>query len=337
MNVLIFGLGSIGQRWARLLKRQYGDNINIYAYRRRGLKEFISSDLLSVQIENPSEKLGLIEVNSLKSLTTTKFRLIIIASPISLHFSDLKSCLQLDCCSILVEKPLFDLRMNLDEATELVTEFERRKMNLFVGYQMRFHPLTNKIKELLARSYIGTPLSFESRFLEWLPGMHPYEDYKRTHMSLESQGGGPLNCLSHDLDLVKNLFPNVQIEKIIDSKFGHLETDVSDIVEIVWKEFNTQGITLTGRSTLDFVTWPPQHSLEIFGSMGTIKADFLSSHIEAISRAFGKIEFSFAEFTRDDNFLAELEYILSIEGKESDRLQLARHTLTIMQEIKSMS
>lgn len=337
MNVLIFGLGSIGQRWARLLKLKYGEDVNIYAYRRRGLKELISSDLLSVQMENPSEKLSLIEVNSLKSLVNINFRLIIIASPISLHFLDLKSCLQFDCCNILVEKPLFDLSMNLDEAAELVTEFERRKINLLVGYQLRFHPITMKIKELLASSYIGLPFSFESRFLEWLPGMHPYEDYRRTHMSLESQGGGPLNCLSHDLDLVRNLFPNIKIEKIYNSKFGYLDTDVPDMVEVVWKETSTKGTTMAGRSTLDFVTWPPQHSIEIFGSGGTLKADFLSSHVEVISRAFGKIEFDFAKFTRDDNFLAELDFFLSIESKVLPRLDLARDTLTIMREIRAIS
>jgi len=45
-----------------------------------------------------------------------------------------------------------------------------------------------------------------THFQEWLPGMHPYEDYKISHASQMSQCGGVIMCLSHEIDMAYWLF-----------------------------------------------------------------------------------------------------------------------------------
>ena len=53
MNFLICGLGSIGQRHARLLRRVLGDEANLYAYRSRGLDIVIRDDMTATPGARP--------------------------------------------------------------------------------------------------------------------------------------------------------------------------------------------------------------------------------------------------------------------------------------------
>ena len=44
MNILVIGLGSIGQRHIRNLRKLYGDTINLYAFRERNNSVFLDDN-----------------------------------------------------------------------------------------------------------------------------------------------------------------------------------------------------------------------------------------------------------------------------------------------------
>ena len=66
---------------------------------------------------------------------------------------------------------------------------------------MRFHPGIMFLKDLITKK-LGNIVNSTFYFGEYLPSMHKYEDYKKTHMAIHEQGGGAVLSLSHQIDLV---------------------------------------------------------------------------------------------------------------------------------------
>lgn len=330
MKVLIVGFGSIGQRWARILKSD--SDHEIFVWRRRKSNLLISDDLQTAKDFNPAEGLGVIEIDDVNSLPKNFFDIAIICSPIYLHLEDWRKCHDLGVRKILIEKPLF---ANLDERSlenfRLLKNFViNGEIQIYVGFQSRFHPAIKLIKNLISENAIGHIQYVRSHFGEALPSMHPYEDYRNTHMAKEEEHGGPVACLSHDIDLLHYLFGEIVFVLANSSKFGYLETSVSDSAIILWKqESQKEESKISGDCLLDFITWPPIRKLFIFGTLGTISFDWLSGILEVQSM---KIGFSMADFSsieRNDLFKEEFNMFATGELSVDDMNQSLERYLKI--------
>ena len=66
---------------------------------------------------------------------------------------------------------------------------------------MRFHPLICDLKEIISNEYYGKLISIQSKWAEFLPDWHPWEDYRISYASNKKMGGGVALTLSHDIDL----------------------------------------------------------------------------------------------------------------------------------------
>jgi len=129
-------------------------------------------------------------------------------------------------------------------------------------------------------------------------------------MSNSNQGGGPASCLSHELDLVESIFGKIVSNKGFMQKFGVLKTDVPDLVTILWEANSEDFSKVSGESRMDFVTWPASRTIEIIGSEGRLLYNWLSGSLTIYSREKGFIEEDFSNFSRDDVFKRELQYLL---------------------------
>jgi predicted dehydrogenase len=199
-------------------------------------------------------------------------------------------------CHVFIEKPLSH---NLVDIGTLQDEIMQRGVVVAVGYQMRFHPMLERVEQLLRERTIGDVVSAEVHFGEWLPGMHPYEDYRESHAARADQGGGVILALSHEIDLIAWLFG---VPKTVAATGGHLSDLDLDGVE------DTADLLLTydvdGRSVpihvhLDFVQQTPRRRGIVVGTRGSIEWDYFSKELN-ISRSRGDIQtVRFDDFSRN--------------------------------------
>lgn len=322
MKALIMGLGSIGQRWARILGEL--DDIELYAFRRRGRRHTISKDLQSAVQSDPEGKFNMISSFDWGSLKRETFDLAIITSPIHLHMHDFSLLLETSVKRILIEKPVTDRidPVNNSIFQEYINQAgDANSPIVMVGYQNRFHPAFNRMKDLITAGTVGRVLYARTEFGEWLPGMHPYEDYRLTHMARASEGGGPITCLSHDLDLVESLFGEIVYHQGMVAKYGSLETDVADSVTLLMRTEGTGEGSIYIDSRFDFISWPPSHTIDILGENGSMKFDWLSGDLVIKSKTFGFMQEDYSQVTRDFVFKSQLQHLMSINQMTLENLE----------------
>lgn len=168
MKALIVGYGSIGARHARLLV-ELGCRTAVVSRR---------------EVDFPVAYLGLSE-----ALAAEEPDYVIIADATNHHHDTLSKLSGLGYPgTVLVEKPLF---------SKWVATSSRPFREVFVAYNLRFHPVIRRLKAILEKERI---LSVEAYVGQYLPDWRPMSDYRASYSASAEQGGGVLRDLSHELD-----------------------------------------------------------------------------------------------------------------------------------------
>jgi predicted dehydrogenase len=235
---------------------------------------------------------------------------VIVSNPTALHL-DVAIPAAKAGCAILMEKPISH---DMNRVEELHHALETHNGRMLVGFQFRFHPVLSRVRDLVKTHAIGKPVSFRAHWGEYLPGWHPWEDYRQSYSARPDLGGGVVNTLSHPLDYLRWIFGDVSSVWAFTSSAG-LGLDVEDTAEIGLK-FNSG---LAGTIHLDYVQQPGKHMLEIIGENGTILFDNASASAK-VFRA-GKPEpeeiLPPAGFERNHLFLSEMQHFIHVaNGKE---------------------
>jgi len=117
----------------------------------------------------------------------------IITSPPAYHASQALACLKAGL-HVYIEKPL---AANLEEAEALVQAAQETRLVTAVGFNLRFHPLFEQMRRLIAAGQIGKITAIRSVFSSAAPLASCWR---------RGQGGGALLELgSHHFDLVRYL------------------------------------------------------------------------------------------------------------------------------------
>lgn len=132
--------------------------------------------------------------NSLESmLAHPGLEAAIISSPPAYHAAQALACLQAGL-HVYIEKPL---AANLEEAQALVQAAQQTRLVTAVGFNLRFHPLFEQMRRLLAAGQIGKITAIRSVFSSAAPLAGSWR---------RGQAGGALLELgSHHFDLVRYL------------------------------------------------------------------------------------------------------------------------------------
>lgn len=312
MKALVVGLGSAGQRHVRNLRSLRGEGVEILTCRSRGWDLVIDAKLNATFGQRPEQVYGLINHASLEAALAARPDIAIIANPMSLHEGTARAAAHAGC-HLFIEKPLAD---RWDGIENLIALAHERRLVACVGYQMRFHKGLRRIKSALDDGRIGAVMSAHFHFGEYLPGMHPYEDYREGNAARRDQGGGAIRALSHELDTVNWLFG---MPKSVFADGGHLsslEIDVEDVAMITlqceWK-----GRRLPVSVYLDLVQRPTRRFCEIVGEKGTLRWDYIESSIACYDVAKREWQTEILEFDRNQMFVDELDnFLRAVEGKE---------------------
>jgi predicted dehydrogenase len=307
MKFLIAGLGSIGRRHLRNLVALGEKDILLYR---------------TFQSTLPDEDLDGFPVETeLQAALDQRPDAVIVSNPTSLHLNVALPATEAGC-HILLEKPVSH---SMDGLDQLAAAVERSGSRVLVGFQFRFHPSLLQIDRWILAGEIGRPLSVRAAYGEYLPRMHPWEDYRTSYSARRDLGGGVILTLCHPLDYIRWLLGEVEELWSFVGRVNDFELTVEDTAEI--------GLRLTngviGSVHLDFNRRPPGQYLEIVGARGTIRWDQEDgvAHIYRASLDQDKAGWrTFAPpqgYQRNDMFLDQMRHFLSVvQGKEQPRCSL---------------
>jgi predicted dehydrogenase len=326
MKFLICGLGSIGQRHIRMIRKHLGEDADIAALRLRNLDIVITDKLEASFGTSPEEHYGLRCFHKIDEAMAWKPDMVFVTNPISMHVDTAIEAAKAGC-NIFIEKPLSHNVGRVDELQRVVTE---KNLKCMVGYQLRYHPAYQHIKTMLQNRTIGKLISADLHFGEWLPGMHPYEDYRESHAARSDQGGGVILCLSHEIDIACWLFGKPERVHTVGGHLSDLEMDVED----------TADITLTCRDEknplpvhihLDFLQKPARRYIHIVGDKGAITFDYCTSELRTSQLPEGKVELTrYDQFQRNDMFLGEVgDFIECVRRNKPNPLSLSEGRIAL--------
>lgn len=305
MKILIAGLGSIGRRHLHNLAVSGVDDILLY----RTHKSTLPDDGLA----------GFPVEENLEAALDQQPVAVIVSNPTALHLNVAIPAARAGC-HLLLEKPVAE---KLDQQVEeLVSAVGINKVKTLVGFQFRFHPVLEKVKGILDSGQLGRPLSFHVHWGEYLPGWHPWEDYRLSYAARKDLGGGVVNTLCHPLDYCRWLFGEVRSVTALTGKVSDLDLNVEDFAEIILTLEND----CVGSIHLDYFQRPPSHWIEINCENGQIRWD--SATGGARIYRVGDDSWESIEppqgFQRNDLFLAEIEHFLEVvKGDSASRCTLA--------------
>ena len=252
MKFLIAGLGSIGRRHLNNLLQLGEQDIVLY---RTGQSTLPPPELEAAGHQFPVE-------TNLAAALAHQPDAVIISNPTALHLEVAIPAAQAGC-HLLLEKPVSH---SLAGISNLYRALQSGGGQTLVGFQFRYHPGLQKIAELLVAGAIGRPLSVRAHWGEFLPGWHPWEDYRQGYSARPELGGGVVLTLCHPLDYLRWLIGEIEAVWAFTGRTSDLELMVEDTAEIGLCFKNG----VLGTVHLDYNQRPPSHHLEIIGTQGTI-------------------------------------------------------------------
>ena len=290
MKALIIGYGSIGQRHARLLQglgletavvsRRAVDAANLYAAIPEAVADW-GPEYAVVASRTHEHR------NDFKALSDSGFK-----------------------GRVLMEKPLFD--RGDDVPTH---EFEK----IFVAYNLRFHPVIARFRELLSET---EPFAVHAYVGQYLPDWRPDADYRQGYSAIKAQGGGVLRDLSHELDALNWMLGGWTRMTALGGHVSNLEIDSDDVFSLL---FETRRCPVASVQ-MNYLDSTLTRTLTAMTDRGTIRADLVAGTL-----AFDDETEIFTP-DRDDSYIAQHRAIL--EGG-SDVLCTLDEGLDVMRMIEA--
>ncbi len=292
MKFMIAGLGSIGRRHLRNLRALGEEDVLLY----RSGKSTLPDD----------ELIGYVTETELDAALAHKPDAVIVSNPTALHLDVAIPAAEAGC-HLLLEKPISH---NLERIDELQASVRQGGGKILVGYQFRFHPGLQAGKRWLEEGLIGKLISAHAHWGEYLPGWHPWEDFRQSYAAQRDLGGGVVLTLCHPFDYLRWLLGEVESVLGMVGNLGDLGLEVEDTADVVLK-FVSGAL---GSVHLDYYQRPATHNLEIIGTKGTIhwdNQDGTPRIYQASTQEWDVIPPP-EGFERNDIFLAEMSHFLEV-------------------------
>jgi predicted dehydrogenase len=319
MKALFIGTGGVGQRHMRNLKTLKGDSAELLAYRVRRLPIVLTDQLSVEEGADLEQKLKLRVFTDLNEALAVRPDVAFICNPTSLHMPVALAAARAGC-HLFIEKPVSHSYDQIDELIEIV---ERQKLTATVAYQLRFHPLVKRMSELIADKAIGRVVSVHAEVGEYLPGWHPYEDYRQSYAARAGLGGGVVLTQIHEFDYLYALFGVPRRVFAIGGRLTRLEVDVEDTASILMESI-VDGRAVPIHVYQDYIQRPPSRCCHIVGDAGKMALDFRAMTL-VVYQGDGSVRerVEIPDFQRNQMFLDEMgAFLRCIERHETPVVSL---------------
>ena len=284
MKILFIGLGSIGLRHARLLNKMTGHEL--FALKREG-SNYSNVTEFPVTI-----------LESWEDVIYNRPDVAFITNPTSIHISTALHCAQIGC-KLFVEKPLGH---QVDGLDALCNYINSNRIVSYVAYNLRFHPVIEKLKEVMNN---GTFLHMSVQCSSFLPSWRPGVDVKTSYSSHTNQGGGVVLDLSHEIDYTEYLLGTVNNIVGGFSRRSDLTVDSED-----WADMLLSCKKGPASIHVNFFSQINQRTIVIDCKEFSIRADLINNTLQEF---VGGSEVNRHEFDcpRDYTYERQLEYFFN--------------------------
>jgi predicted dehydrogenase len=306
-------MGAIGQRHARNLRLMLGEAVDIIAWRTRSGAPVVSDRLTVVTGASIESEYGVREFDRLESALAERPDIALICNPTRLHVPVALQAVEAGC-HLFLEKPVSDSLEDVERLEQAVAE---RGVVAAVGCQLRFHPSLRRVRELLQDGSIGRPVSARVHVGEWLPGWHPYEDYRRSYAARRDLGGGVILTLIHEVDYAIWLFGMPRRLWAVGGQLSDLELDVEDVASVLM-DCGSDGRAMPVHVQLDYLQRPRSRGCEIVGERGRLVLDLVEPVLHRHDAGGNVVcESPTHEFERNALFVEELSHFLACTRGEA--------------------
>lgn len=241
-EALVVGHGSIGRRHSSILAT-LGFRVSVVSRRHGVSQSFV--------------KFGLLE----EALQAASYDYVVLATETVAHFVDLEKLASSGYRGrVLVEKPLFAKPAGLSASSP---------MSIYVGYQLRFHPVVRALRELIAGEDCIAADFYVGQHLDSWRGDR---DSQQTYSSKAALGGGVLRDLSHELDLAAWLFGACDRVTALGGRLSDLTVDSDDAWGILGQFERCPVVTLQ----LNYLDRIGQRTMTVITRSQTIRADLVA-------------------------------------------------------------
>ncbi|MBI4550062.1 MAG: Gfo/Idh/MocA family oxidoreductase, partial [Candidatus Omnitrophica bacterium] len=222
------------------------------------------------------------------------------------------------------------LSHDLEGVDEFLALCRSRRLTVLLGYKMRFHPSVRLLKNMIDAGEIGKALSARAHYGGYLPGWHPWEDYRRMYSSRRELGGGVILDAIHEIDTLYWLLGDVQAVQSMWGKVSELEIDTEDAAEILL-HFRSGAL---GSVHMNYFQQPEYRYCHVAGTGGTLVWDTVRKRVEhySLREKVWKIYPEREDFESNEMFVDEMKHFLAcLEGREKPvhSLEDARRVLEI--------
>jgi len=207
MKGIMFGLGMIGAKHAKILKENF--QAELFSFQSKSNSPHVSKNL-----------------NSLNEAIQISPDFVLISNPTYKHLETLEQCFALNC-PVFLEKPIDSERKNLEEMIK-----KAKSSVVYVAYCLRFNPVIVFIRDYL-KSNRPTAISIHcSNNLSFWP-----RNSSQSYSSSFEKGGGVVLDLSHEIDYLNFISPIKKINFSNARKNGNVTDDAPDTL---FAEFETE-------------------------------------------------------------------------------------------------
>ncbi|HET6897471.1 MAG TPA: Gfo/Idh/MocA family oxidoreductase, partial [Vicinamibacteria bacterium] len=248
--IVVVGLGSIGQR--------HFDNLAALGHSTLGA---VRTGLGTRPLE--AEDAG--AHRDLQSALASGPLAVVVANPTAVHLETAVAAVRAGA-HVFVEKPLSHCATGVSTLRE---EVKARALVAQCGFQFRFHPTLQRVKEWIDSGALGRVISAHVEWSECVRGWHPWEDYRRSYSTQRRLGGGVIRTLCHPFDYLRWLLGEVDWVSAQADRLSDLELDVEDTALVTLRMASGAMASVS----LDYVGRPRRHRLEIVGLDGRIAWD----------------------------------------------------------------
>lgn len=302
MRALIIGTGSIGRRHIKNIQSM-APSTEFILLRRTAEPDAFTKEL-KARVETTLDA-GLAENPTFA----------IVASASAFHFDVLSNLIRAGVPSY-VEKPIVTTIAHVEQTRAALAAV--KQVPHAAGFNMRFLDTLSTVRSMIHAGRIGTVVRASLSAGQWLPDWRT-GDYRETYSARADLGGGVILDLSHELDIARWLFGEIDIIACKSGKYSSLEIQSADTACILAAARSGPLLSIN----LDYVARFPLRHYEIVGDRGTIVWDLPSRTIECRFR--GKVEHVDAGirgFDMANSYVCAIEtFMNSILGTPDDRMQ----------------
>lgn len=307
-SALVVGAGSIGRRHLSNLKQL-------------GLTKLSACDPNPDRLAYVKEHFRAESFPNIDEGLSARPDIVLICSPPNGHASQALQAIRAGA-HVFIEKPVSD---SMDRLEELLAEKQKQGLAVQVGYNLRFHPPVQKLKELVESEAVGRILWGRVEAGSYLPDWRPWQDYRHSYTSRRELGGGIILDGSHELDYVTWLFGTPVELACMAGKVSNLEINVEDCATVLLRFPNGSQLDVH----IDCMERFYSRGCVLAGENGKLQWDFSSNSVQ-IHRCGQDAQLIHFDCEVNEMYLAELRHFMEcVESGDTPKVTMQDAILTL--------